>query len=67
MYLSHLLVLSVVSAWLRDTLKLGEEGLLGSWTTPVQILATALITYVVVSLACILLQKIPKLGKIIVG
>ena len=67
MYLSHLLVLILVSAWLRDTLKLGEEGLLGIWTTPVQILATALITYVLVAIACVLLQKIPKLGKIIVG
>jgi len=67
MYLSHLLVLSIVSAWLREALRLGSEGLLGIWTTPVQILATAVISYVVVALACVLIQKIPKLGSIIVG
>lgn len=67
MYLSHLLVLSIVSAWLREALRLGSEGLLGIWTTPVQILATAVISYVVVALACVLIKKIPKLGSIIVG
>ena len=67
MYLSHLLVLSIVSARLREVLRLGSDGLLGIWTTPVQILATAVISYVVVALACVLIQKIPKLGSIIVG
>ena len=67
MYLSHLLVLVAVSAWLRELLGLGDKGVLGIWTTPVQILSTALITYVLVAVACILIQKIPKLGKIIMG
>ena len=67
MYLSHMLVLGVVSAWLRGSLRLGSEGVLGIWTTPVQILATALISYVIVALSCVLIQKIPKLGNIIVG
>ncbi len=67
MYLSHLLVLVLVSGWLRDALRLGNEGVLGIWTTPVQILLTALISYVLVALACVLIRKIPKLGKIIVG
>ena len=67
MYLSHLLVLVLVSGWLRDALRLGNEGVLGLWTTPVQILLTALISYVLVALACVLIRKIPKLGKIIVG
>lgn len=67
MYLSHLLVLGIVSAALRDALKLGEEGVLGIWTTPVQIVATAVITYVIVALACVFIQKIPRLGKIIIG
>ena len=67
MYLSHLLVLVSVSAWLRDTLGLGTEGVLGIWTTPVQILLTALGSYLIVALACILLQKIPRLGKILIG
>ena len=67
MYLSHLLVLSMVSARLRDGLQLGAEGVLGIWTTPVQILSAALISYVIVAFACVLLRKIPKVGKIIVG
>lgn len=67
MYLSHLLVLVYVSAWLRNTLGLGTEGVLGIWTTPVQILLTALGSYLIVALACILLQKIPRLGKILIG
>lgn len=66
MYLSHLLVLVSVSAWLRNTLGLGTEGVLGIWTTPVQILLTALGSYLIVALACILLQKIPRLGKILI-
>ena len=67
MYLSHLLVLVLVSGWLREALRLGNEGVLGIWTTPVQILLTVLISYVLVALACVLIRKIPKLGKIIVG
>ena len=67
MYLSHLLVLVPVSAWLRAALGLGNDGVLGIWTTPVQILLTTLISYVLVALACVLIQKIPKLGKIIIG
>ena len=66
MYLSHMLVLSQVSAWLRDSLKLGSDGILGVWTTPVQILGTALISYILVAIACVLIRKIPKVGKIIV-
>ena len=67
MYLSHLLVLAAVSAWLRDALKLGTDGVLGIWTTPVQILLTAFISYLTVALGCVLIQKIPKAGKWIVG
>jgi len=67
MYLSHLLVLVYVSAWLRNTLGLGTEGALGIWTTPVQILLTALGSYCIVALACVLLQKIPRLGRILIG
>ena len=67
MYLSHLLVLVTVSAWIRNAFGLGENGILGIWTTPVQILLTALITYGIVALCCVCIQKIPKLGKIIIG
>ncbi|MBR1868569.1 MAG: acyltransferase [Bacteroidales bacterium] len=67
MYLSHLFVLVAVSAWLRKTLGLGAEGVLGVWTTPVQILLTAAISYLVVAASCVLVKKIPKLGPWIMG
>ena len=62
-YLSHLLVLVYVSAWLRGAFGLGADGTLGIWTTPVQILLTAVISYVLVAIACLGLRKLPKLGK----
>lgn len=67
MYLIHMLVLSLFSGWFRTWLGLGPDGLLGAWTTPVQILATALCTFVVVGLLAVLLQRLPKLGKYLMG
>lgn len=67
MYLCHMLVLSFVSAFLRESLGTGNDGSLGIWTTPIQILFTALITFCVTAIACTLLQRIPKVGKWIVG
>ena len=67
MYLSHLLLLGVVSAWIRSALGIGADGLLGIWTTPVQILASTLISFTAVALLCVLVGRIPKLGKWIVG
>ena len=67
MYLSHMIVLAAVSGWLRNSLGSGAEGVLGIWTTPVQILGTATISFVTVAVANVLIQKIPKVGKFIVG
>lgn len=67
MYLMHMLVLATVSVWLRKLWGLGTEGALGVWTTPAQILLTALISFVVVGAAAVLLQRIPKVGKYIIG
>ena len=67
MYLSHMIVLAAVSGWLRNSLGLGAEGVLGIWTTPVQIIGTATISFVTVAVANVLIQKIPKVGKFIVG
>jgi hypothetical protein len=58
-----MLVLGLVSAWLRKTLGLGADGVLGIWTTPVQIIMTAVISYILVAFACGLIRKIPKVGK----
>lgn len=67
MYLMHMLVLATVSAKLRELWGLGSEGALGAWTTPAQILLTALISFVVVGIIAVLLQRIPKVGKYIIG
>lgn len=67
MYLGHMLVLSVFAGLFRGRLGIGGEGVLGVWTTPVQILLTAACTFVCTAVAAVLLQKIPKAGKWIVG
>ncbi len=67
MYLMHMLVLASVSAALRNQWGLGTDGTLGVWTTPVQILLTALITFVIVGALAVVLQRIPKVGKWIMG
>ena len=67
MYLSHMLLLGLVSAWLRNALGVGQDGALGVWTTPVQILATVIISFTGVAIACVILQRLPKIGKYIIG
>ncbi len=67
MYLCHMLVLGAVSAWLRGALGIGEDGALGLWTTPVQILATAVISFACVAVLSVAVRKIPKAGKWIMG
>ena len=68
MYLLHMLVLASVSAWLRSWLGVGPDGLLGPvWTTPLTILATALLSFMASGLIAVLLRRIPRVGKWIVG
>jgi len=67
MYLSHLLILGAVSAWLRGALGTGTDGLLGIWTTPVEIFGTVLLSFTATAVLCVLVQRIPKAGKWIVG
>ena len=67
MYLSHMLLLGLISAWLRNSLGLGADGTLGIWTTPVQIFATAFLAFALVAIFCVLVQRIPKIGKYIIG
>ena len=66
-YLCHLLLLSIISGWVRNSLGLGADGVLGIWTTPVQIFAIALLSFAGTALFCVLVQKIPKVGKWVVG
>lgn len=67
MYLSHMLVLGPVSAFFREKLGLGPDGLLGVWTTPVQILATAVVSFVIVGTVCTLVHRIPRVGRWLMG
>jgi len=67
MYLCHLLLLVYVSTWLRTSLGIGTDGILGIWTTPMQILGTAFLSFLGVALFSILVQRIPKVGKWIIG
>ena len=67
MYLCHMLILGLISAWLRSALGLGADGSLGIWTTPVQIVCTALLSLCASALFCVLVRKIPKVGKWIIG
>lgn len=67
MYLCHMLLLGIVSAWLRSSLGLGENGILGVWTAPVQVLGTALLSFVGIAIFCVFVQRIPKIGKWVVG
>ena len=66
-YLCHLLLLSIISGWIRSALGLGADGVLGIWTTPVQIFSIALLSFCGTALFCVLVQKVPKVGKWVVG
>ena len=65
-YLMHLLILVPVSAMFRNLLGSGAEGLLGFWTTPVEILASAVTAFACTSVIAVAISKIPKAGKFIV-
>ena len=67
MYLCHMFLLVIVSGWLRGRLGLGDGAVLGVWTTPVEIITTALLSFAGTALFCVLVQRIPKAGKWIVG
>ena len=66
-YLCHMLILAPLSGCIREWLGIGDEGRLGVMTTPVEILATAILTFTIASLVCIAVNRIPRVGKIIVG
>ena len=67
MYLCHLLILVPICGWFRGWLGSGAEGILGFWTTPVEIVTSAVCGFVLTAIASIILQKIPKIGKYIIG
>lgn len=67
MYLSHLIILVPISGAIRGWLGTGTDGCLGFWTTPVEILLASLCSFICVAVVSILLQRIPKIGKYIIG
>lgn len=67
MYLSHLLVLVPLSGLIRGWLGSGIEGTLGVWTTPVEIILSAVSAFACVAMGSVLIRKIPKIGKFIMG
>ena len=67
MYLCHMLLLGYISAWLRSSLGIGVDGVLGIWTTPVQIFGTAILSFIGVAIFSVLIRKIPKVGKWVMG
>ncbi len=66
-YLAHMLVLAFFSGLFRGALGVGADGVLGIWTTPVEIVATALCTFISVSALAVVIRKIPVVGKIVIG
>ena len=66
MYLMHLLILVPISGALRNALGSGVDGILGFWTTPVEILASAIIAFVLTAVAGVIIKRIPKIGKYII-
>ena len=67
MYLAHLLILVPISGAVRGWLGSGNEGMLGFWTTPVEIVLSAIAAFVCVALVSVIIRKIPKVGKYIIG
>ena len=65
MYLSHLLVLVPLAGYIRGWLGSGVDGMLGIWTTPVEIVLSAVSAFTIVAILSVILRKIPKIGKYI--
>lgn len=67
MYLCHLIILIYISNWMREALLIGDAGVLGIWTTPVQIVCATALTFCATALFCVIVRRIPKVGKCIIG
>lgn len=67
MYLCHMFALAAYASLFRGQLGIGADGVLGFWTTPVEILLTAVCSFLTVAVACTIIQRIPRIGKYIAG
>ena len=66
-YLLHLLILVPICGAMREWLGVGTEGVLGVCTTPVQIVVSAVLGFAASVVVALVLHKIPKIGKFIIG
>lgn len=66
-YLAHLLVLVPVSSFFRNLLGSGNEGVLGFWTTPAEILLSAATGFLITAVIAVCIRRIPRIGKYIMG
>ena len=57
-YLMHLFILVPICGLIRNWLGSGSEGVLGFWTTPVEIIASAAIAFICTSVIAVILRKI---------
>lgn len=64
MYLIHMIILALASGWIRTWLGTGGDAV---WITPLEILLTAVCTFLPVAFAAVLIRKIPRVGKWLMG
>lgn len=64
-YLAHLLILVPISGAIRGWLGSGDTGLLGFWTTPVEIILSAVSAFICTAVLSVAVRNIPKIGKYI--
>ena len=67
MYLCHMLILASFSTMFRSWLGIGTAGVLGVWTTPVEIALTAACSFVCVGVSAVLVRRVPRIGPFIMG
>ena len=67
MYLCHLLILVPICGFFREWIGVGMEGRLGFWSAPVEIILSTLCSFVCVAAVAVVVQRIPKIGKYIMG
>ena len=63
MYLMHLLILVPISGAIRNALGSGGEGSLGVWTTPIEILSSAIISFICTAVASVAIRQLFKIKR----
>lgn len=67
MYLCHLLILVPIFGVVSGRLGMDADGALGVWTAPAVIITSAICAFICTGVASTLLQRIPRIGKYIMG